>query len=103
MGWVESAGLMTRNTSLPGRFVCLREFDTLNCPIDRIDLTDAAPSVDLDLVLAAISQVLADQFGINQVMLCSNDPDPVPSPPAGAPTERCDRCPLLYASALAGV
>ena len=83
-GRVESASLMIRNTSRAGRFVELLEFDALNCPIDRIDLNVAAPSVDLDLVLAAISQVLTDQFGINQVMLCSNDPGPVPSPATGA-------------------
>lgn len=37
-------------------------------------ITVAAPSVDLDLVHAVIAQVLADQFGIDQIMLCFNDP-----------------------------
>ncbi|MFB3128071.1 MAG: hypothetical protein ACE1Y7_00025, partial [Lysobacteraceae bacterium] len=32
-------------------------------------ITVAAPSVDLDLVHAVIAQVLADQFGIDQIML----------------------------------
>ncbi|MFA1721290.1 hypothetical protein [Xanthomonas campestris] len=41
-----------------------------------------APSVDLDLVHAVIAQVLADQFHIDRVMLCFNDPD------------RCRRRPL---------
>lgn len=94
--------MMIRNRSWVGRAVGLREFDTVNCLIDRIGLTAAEPLVELDLVLIAISQVLDDQFGINQVMLCSNDPSPVPSPATGAPEKRCDRCPWLYASALAG-
>lgn len=44
-------------------------------------ITVAAPSVDLDLVHAVIARVLADQFGIDQVMLCFNDPGPAPPPP----------------------
>ncbi|WP_164082235.1 hypothetical protein [Stenotrophomonas pavanii] len=47
-------------------------------------ITVAAPSVDLDLVHAVIAQVLADQFDIDQVMLCFNDPGPGPPPPTGA-------------------
>lgn len=51
-------------------------------------ITVAAPSVDLDLVRAAIAQVLADQFDIDQIMLCFNDPGPWPPPPTGAPLKK---------------
>ncbi|KLC01095.1 MULTISPECIES: hypothetical protein [Xanthomonas] len=51
-------------------------------------ITVAAPSVDLNLVHAVIAKVLADQFDIDQVMLCFNDPGPVPPPPTGAPLEK---------------
>lgn len=51
-------------------------------------ITVAAPSVDLDLVHAVTARVLADQFGIDQVMLCLNDPGPVPSPPTEAPLKK---------------
>ncbi|QSQ39456.1 hypothetical protein [Xanthomonas translucens] len=47
-------------------------------------ITVAAPSVDLDLVHAVIAQVLADQFHIDRVMLCFNDPGPVSPLPIGA-------------------
>ncbi len=51
-------------------------------------ITVAAPSVDLDLVHAVTARVLADQFGIDQVMLCFNDPGPVPPPPTAAPLKK---------------
>jgi len=51
-------------------------------------ITVAAPSVDLDLVHAVIARVLADQFDIDQVMLCFNDPGPVPPQPTAAPLKK---------------
>ena len=51
-------------------------------------ITVAAPSVDLDLVHAVIAQVLADQFGIDQIMLCFNDPGPGPPPPTAVPLKK---------------
>ncbi|MDN8660675.1 hypothetical protein [Stenotrophomonas indicatrix] len=51
-------------------------------------ITVAAPSVDLDLVHAVTARVLADQFGIDQVMLSFNDPGPVPPPPTAAPLKK---------------
>jgi Co/Zn/Cd efflux system component len=62
------------------RLVAANEHD----PAIAATITVAAPSVDLDLVHAVIAQVLADQFGIHQVVLCFNDPGPVPPPPTGA-------------------
>lgn len=51
-------------------------------------ITVAAPSVDLDVVHAVIAQVLADQFDIDQVMLCFNDPGPVLPQPTGPPLKK---------------
>ena len=51
-------------------------------------ITVAAPSVDLDLVQSVTARVLADQFGIDQVMLCFNDPGPMPPPPTAAPLKK---------------
>lgn len=49
------------------------------CSAIAATLTLAAPEVDVDLVEAVIAKVLADEFGIDQVVLDFNDPSPLPA------------------------